>query len=253
MTSHEYLRQVLASQEMRDQDLRVIRSLRDELVAHLGRQLGSSPRIYYGGSYGKETMIRESFDLDLVVYYPHTESRTPLAQIFGAVHQALVNGKYVVHPQTVALRLPYEAGFHVDVVPGRAQDASFLYATLYKNSQPPSTLQTSLKVHIDAVRKTDLRQIVRLLKLWRLRHGVPLKTFALEILAARALTGHRRDDYGKALWTIFQFIAKEMRTVRLEDPANTNNILDITLQDRNSAAQKALESLSAQNWNQILW
>lgn len=252
MTAHEYLRQVLTSQEMRDQDLRVIQSLRDELAAYLGRQLGSGLRIYYGGSYGKETMIREAFDLDLVLYYPHTESRS-LAQIFGAVHQALVNGKYVVHPQTVALRLPSEAGFHVDVVPGRAQDASFLYATLYKNSQPPSTLQTSLKVHIDAVRKTDLRQIVRLLKLWRLRHRVRLKTFALEILAARALARQPRDDYGKALWTIFQFMAKEMLTVRLEDPANTNNLVDITSQDRNSAAQTASESLAAQNWSQILW
>lgn len=251
MTPHEYLCQVLGSQEMRDQDLQVIRSLREELVGHLGRQLGSGPRFYYGGSYGKGTMIREAFDLDLVVYYPHTEARR-LADIFGAVHQALVNGKYVVHPRTVALRLPYEAGFHVDVVPGKAQDASFLYATLYKNSQPPSTLQTSLKVHIDAVRKTELRQIVRLLKLWRLRHGVPLKTFALEILAARALAGQRRDDYGNALWTIFKFMSKEMLTVRLEDPANTNNILDLTPQERSAAQQAAAQALGAQNWNQIL-
>jgi hypothetical protein len=252
MTPHEYLRQVLASQEMRDQDLRVIRLLRDELAAYLGRQLGPGPRIYYGGSYGKGTMIREAFDLDLVVYYPHTESRS-LAQIFGAVHQALVNGKYVVHPHTVALRLPYKAGFHVDVVPGRAQDASFLYATLYKNAQPPSTLQTSLKVHIDAVRLTELRQIVRLLKLWRLRHGVPLKTFALEILAGRALAGQSPKEYGAAFRTILQFMAKRLTTVRLEDPVNTNNVLDITLHDRNSAAETASQSLGAQYWKQIIW
>jgi hypothetical protein len=209
---------------MRDGDLRVIRSLREEIAGHLGRQLGSGARIYYGGSYGKDTMIREAFDLDLVVYYPHSDRRS-LAEIFGEVHSALVTGAYSVHPQTVALRLPYQGGFHVDVVPGRAQDASFLYATLYKNSQPPSSLQTSLKVHIDAVRKTDLRHIVRLLKLWRLRHSVPLKTFALEILAARALHGQRGDDYANAMWAVFQFMAKNMSTVRVEDPANTNNIL----------------------------
>ena len=252
MTPHEYLSQLLASQEMRDPDLRVIRSLRDELAAFLGRQLGSGPRIYYGGSYGKHTMIREAYDLDLVVYFPPTDARS-LAEIFGAVHQALVRGKYVVEPQTVALRLPYEAGFHVDVVPGRALESDFLYATLYKNSNPPSTLKTSLKVHIDAVRKTELRQIVRLLKLWRLRHGIPLKTFALEILAARALAGRRPDDYGTAMWKIFQYMAKEMATVRLQDPANTNNVLDLTVQERSSVAQAAAKSLSAQTWGEILW
>jgi len=252
MTPHEYLCHVLTTQEMRGEDLKVIRTLREELSGHLGRQLGSGPRIYYGGSYGKDTMIRESFDLDLVIYYPHTEPGS-LANIFGAVHQALVAGKYKVHPQTVALRLPYEAGFHVDVVPGKARDASFHYATLYKNAQPHSTLQTSLKVHIDAVRKTELRQIVRLLKLWRLRHSVPLKTFALEILAARALKGQRKDNYADALLKIFQFIAKEMTAVRLEDPANSNNVLDISPQDRNSAAQAASQSLGAPSWAKVVW
>jgi hypothetical protein len=83
--------------------------------------------------------------------------------------------------------------------------------------------------------------------------GVPLKTFALEILAARALAGQRRDDDGKALWMIFQFMSKDILTVRLEDPANTNNILDLTPQERSAAQQAAVQALSAQNWNQILW
>jgi len=252
MTPHEYLVEVLGAQEMREQDLRAIRSLREELTSYLGRQLGSGPRIYYGGSYGKDTMIREAFDLDLVVYYPHTDSSS-LAQIFGTVHRALVNGNYEVHPQTVALRLPYQAEFHVDVVPGRALDASFLYATLYKNSQPPSTLQTSLKKHVDAVRKSELRQIVRLLKIWRLRNRVPLKSFALEILAARALAGQFRHDYSKALLATLQFMARELSTVRLEDPANRNNVLDVTFHDRAGAAEIAARSIAAQSWNQIIW
>lgn len=252
MTPHQYLSGVLAAQEMRDQDLQRIRGLRDELSAHLSRQLGGGPRVYYGGSYGKGTMIRDSFDLDLVVYYPHTETRT-LRQLFGTVHQALVNGNYIVHPQTVALRLPYESSFHVDVVPGRAQDHTFRYATLYKNTEPPSSLQTSLKVHIDAVRKSELRQLVRLLKIWRLRHSVPLKTFALELVAARALADRRRDEYATAFRTILEFIAQHMPGVRLEDPANTSNILEVSVQNRAAAAQAAARSLGARTWPEIVW
>jgi hypothetical protein len=252
MTPHDYLSHVLATQEMLDSDLRLIQALRNQLAAHLNRHLGAEPRVYYGGSYGKDTMIKDRFDLDLVVYYPHTETRT-LAEIFGTVHGALVSGGYVVHPQTVALRLPYESGFHVDVVPGRAQDGTFRYATLYKNTVPPSSLQTSLKVHIDAVRKTELRPLVRLLKIWRLRHDVPLKTFALEIIAARALTGLKKDEYGGALLTILGFVAKQMTHVRLEDPANTANALDISQHERTRAAQAATQSLAARRWEDIVW
>jgi hypothetical protein len=240
--AHEYLVEVLKSQELREHDFAPLRTVRDALAAHLGRHLTPQPRIYYGGSYGKNTMIREAFDLDLVVYFPHTDRR-PLASIFGAVHEALVAGKYSVHPQTVALRLPFEGGFYVDVVPGRAEDGSFQYAKLYKRSQPPAELRTSLKVHIDAVRRTGLGPIVRLLKLWRLRQGVPLKTFALELLAARAMANRQPGDYGKAVATILQFIEKEMPAIRLVDPANPANVLEITPQERNSAAEAAARSL----------
>lgn len=252
MTGHAYLSQVLQSQGMRDKELDLVQSTRDGLFTLLSREFGGAPRIYYGGSYGKKTMIREAFDLDLVVYFPPTERRS-LGELFGAVHSTLVNAGFTVHPQTVALRLPGQGGFHVDIVPGRAQDDSFLYATLYKNTQPPSTLQTSLKVHIDAVRKTELGPIVRLLKLWRLRHAVPLKTFALELLAARALHGLQKDDLAAALATVLRFISTQMEGVRLQDPANTNNILEITTEDRRTATQVAAKCLRESYWQQVVW
>lgn len=247
--AHEYLVQILKSQELREQDLAPLRTVRDALATHLGRHLTPQPRIYYGGSYGKHTMIREAFDLDLVVYFPHTDQRS-LANIFGAVHEALVAGKYIVHPQTVALRLPFKGGFHVDVVPGRAEDGSFQYANLYKRSQPPAELRTSLKVHIDAVRRTGLGPIVRLLKLWRLRQGVLLKTFALELLAARVMANQQPGDYGNAVATILQFIEKEIPAIRLVDPANPANVLEITPQERKSAAEAAAQSLGM-SWKAV--
>jgi hypothetical protein len=240
--AHEYLVQILKLQEMRDQDLALIHGARDALTAHLGRQLTPQPRIYYGGSYGKHTMIREAFDLDLVAYFPHTDPRS-LADISGAVHAALVAGKYVVHPQSVALRVLYNGGFHVDVVPGRAEDDTFRFANLYKRAQPPTTLRTSLKMHIDAVRKTGLGPIVRLLKLWRLRQGVSIKTFALELLVARAMANQQPADYGNAVVTVLRFIENEMPTIRLVDPANSANVLEITSQQRKSVAEAAARSL----------
>lgn len=251
MTAHEHLCQVLASHELSDQELQGVQSVRDALHKHLAGTLPAGVRIYYGGSYAKGTMIRDCYDLDMVVYFP-PEPRTPLDRIFGEVHQSLAAGRLEVHPQTVALRIPVTSSFHVDVVPGRAQDATFRYATLYRRTQTPSTLQTSLKIHIDAVRTAGLAPVVRLLKLWRLRHDVPLKTFALEILAARALEGKPRDDHAVALIETLRFIAAQMDSVLLKDPANTNNRLDLTREARSAAARAATVSLAAASWDEIL-
>ena len=252
MTPHDYLCGVLISQDMGREDLRIIRTLRGQVEGALRQQLGAAPRMYYGGSYGKGTMIREAFDLDLVVYYPHTEVAT-LGAVYGTVHNALIKTGYTVEPKTVALRLPYRAAFHVDVVPGKAHDSTFRYATLFKNTTPVSSLQTSLKVHIEEVKATGLAPIVRLLKVWRLRHNVPLTTFALEIVARRALSGQRRDDYAEALRVVWRFMQSSLSTARLVDPANTNNILELSATDRLLAVQQASNALNAQLWNDIVW
>ena len=197
-------------------------------------------------------MLREGFDLDIAVYWPSTDNRS-LAQIFTTTHQALLATGYIVQPKTVALRLPYDGGFHVDVVPGRAHDASYRYATLFKNEVLPSSLQTSLKVHIEAVKDAGLAPIVRLLKLWRRRHGVKLSTFMLEILAGRALAGQRRDDYDRALWAVLNFVALNMHKVRLEDPANTNNIIAVGQQARLQAARLAAQSRDSRDIARVVW
>jgi hypothetical protein len=252
MTPHEYLEGVLQRQVMRPQDVTTLQQLRDKIEGDLRRSYGSAPRFYYAGSYGKDTMIQASFDLDIVIYFPPTEPAS-LRDIFTSVHSKLTQSGYIVQPKTVALRLPYDGGFHVDVVPGKAQDASYKYATLYKNEGTGSTLQTSLKVHIDAVRKTGIRECVKLMKLWRLRHGLSWSTFALEIIVGRALNGKRKDDHSVCMNGVFNFLVANIMGARLVDPANTNNTIDMSVADRQAVAQKAAASLNARTWGEIVW
>jgi hypothetical protein len=251
MTPHEYLSGVLIRETMAPQQITVLQGLRSTIEAGLRQQFGSAPRFYYGGSYGKGTMLRSAYDLDIVMYFPSSE-RATLAQLFGAVHQQLLALRYVVRPRTVALRLPYEGGFHIDLVPGRAQDASFRYATLHKNISPPGTLQTSLKVHIDAVTKSGIANIVRLVKLWRLQQGLDFPTFALEIAIARALYGLQKGDLGVATTTVFRFLATNATTMRFEDPANTNNEVEVVAGQRKAIAAAAPRAIEAVNWGGII-
>lgn len=252
MTPHEYLEGVLQKQTMRQQDVSTLQRLRDEIEASLRRSYGSAPRFYYAGSYGKDTMIQESFDLDIVIYFPSSETAS-LRDIFTSVYQKLTGSGYKVQPKTVALRLPYEGGFHIDVVPGKAQDSTYKYATLFKNEGAGSTLQTSLKVHIDAVRKTGIRDCVKLVKLWRLRHGLSWSTFAIEIAVGRALSGKRKDDHATCMNEVFNFLVGNIIGARLVDPANTNNVIDMSIAERQAVAQKAVESLNARTWGEIVW
>ncbi|MBI2955389.1 MAG: hypothetical protein HYY30_13830 [Chloroflexi bacterium] len=251
MTPHQYLHSVLANQQMRQADIDTLRRLRGEIEAALRRVYGSAPRFYYGGSYGKDTMIQAAFDLDIVMYFPSTDTRA-LRTIYNGVHQTLTTAGYTVRPKTVALRLPYNGGFHIDVIPGRAQDTSYRYATLYKNGED-TTLQTSIQIHIDSVRDSGAREIIKLSKLWRVRYSLPWETFPLEQIVIVALRGHRKDDYGSALWTVFQFLRDNILTIRVIDPANSNNVITISTATRGAIRQAALNALAAANWGQIIW
>ena len=252
MTPHDYLVSVLRQQALDKPQLDLLRGVRGEIESKVRATVGNSPRFYYGGSYAKQTMIRERFDLDVVVYYPPGDSRS-LAELFKSTGSALERAGYVITPKTVAWHLPYNGGFHVDVVPGRAQDANYLYATLYTNTARGGTLQTSLKTHIDAVAKTGLADIVRILKVWRLRHNVPLTTFAMEILAARALHGLRCDDYASATSAVLRFIHTEIVRIRLVDPANSNNVVEVGSMDRGRTQDVAAAALAASYWEQVVW
>lgn len=127
MTNNEYLYSLLAQQALDQSQLAQLRSLRETIQNQLGA-LSGAPRFYYGGSFAKKTMIRDLFDLDIVIYWPYDCGQT-LKQIFESVGRVLRKHWRAVEPKTVAWKLPFEGGFHIDVVPGRAIDTSFSMQT----------------------------------------------------------------------------------------------------------------------------
>ena len=252
MTPHDYLVQVLRGQDLTEVQVRELRNARDGVERCLRAEYGSEPRFYYAGSYGKGTMIADAYDLDVVIYFPSTESRT-LSELFWGVNRRLTDSGHRVVPRTVALRLPYLGPFHVDVVPGKAQNHTFRYATLFRNVTPASSLQTSLKVHIEAVKDAGLSDIVRLMKLWKLRHSITLSTFATEIAVGRAMYCVRRGDLASSMSNVFRWMADELVDARLEDPANSNNVVEASMSERITVASAAQRALDANGWSQVIW
>ena len=255
MTGHEYLKGLLASQNLSDEQTDYLQNLRQEIEAVLRDEYGHYPRIYYGGSYGKDTIIRESFDLDLIIYFPHT-TNCSLENIYHSVHQTLRNANYRIQPKNVSLQVqvscPWQFGFHVDVVPGRAKNKTYKSAYLYKNNENCRML-TSLKHHIYTVRNSKCRPLIKLMKLWRIRHKLQWKTFALEQTVIRALKGSRKHNYERCLFKVFEFIADELTQTLLVDPANRHNIIELPYLTQHYLKNAAETSLNAQSWDRIIW
>ncbi len=252
MSGHEYLNGVLSRQTLTQAEVDSLRSVREAIEKSLRKEFGSRPKIYYGGSYGKKSMIREAFDLDIVFYHPH-DSATTVKEIRTALLQCFRRWNWPVIEKDVALRIQREGWqFHVDFVPGRAQDNTFHMATLYR-SRTGTTIQTSVKAHIDAV--ASRRDLVRLMKLWSLRHNLHIKTFVLEQATMAGAEGTSLTDLGEQVWATLAWLRDNMEMARLLDPANTNNVVSdlATAAEKRAIAAKAKWCREQKNWKSIVW
>ncbi|HRY49083.1 MAG TPA: nucleotidyltransferase [Candidatus Paceibacterota bacterium] len=252
MSNDAYLRGLLAQQDLTPSEESALRGLRDTIEEQLRKGLNKIERVYYAGSFGKDTMIRELYDLDIVVYWANDCGFT-LQDIYSSVGDALKRNWKVVKSKTVAWELPFDGGFHLDVVPGRALNNTFKYANLYRTDTATS-LQTSIKVHIDTVRNSARRDAIRLMKLWRKRKSVPFKkSLALELITIDACSGLPTDNLEKQLLAVFRYMTENITTARLVDPANSNNVIsdEITYSDKLAIQSAARATLTAQYWSEV--
>jgi hypothetical protein len=237
----QYLAGLLAQQDLSDAELHGLRVLRDQIQGQLAAGLNGNPRFYYAGSYGKKTMVRARYDLDIVVYWPNSATYT-IKDIYDAAGQVLRRHWSNVNPKTVSWELPFGSGFHIDIVPGRALDPQYLTANLYR-TDTGTTLKTSLKRHIDTVRNSNRRDAIRLMKLWRERLAVPFKkSFLLEMMTIAGCSGAPFGDLGAQVQAALSYIRDNILRCNVIDPANSNNSLS---DDLDYSARKAIYSAAA--------
>ena len=250
MSNDDHLREVLRQQNLTDQEINGLRGLRDQIEGQLSA-LPGRPRFYYAGSYGKKTMIRARYDLDIVVYWPDTSTDT-LRKIYDDVGRTLMRHWNRVEPKNVSWELPFVGDFHIDVVPGRALDAGYYEANLYRGDTGRS-LKTSVKRHIDTVRGSGRTDTIRLMKLWRERKGVPFKkSFLIEMLTIEACKGMRTDEIAPQVVAALTYVRENILACNIVDPANSNNPLsdDLTYEQKTSIRQMAQNALTG-SWAQV--
>lgn len=267
MTPDEYLTKILDNQTLDESgtEVKAMEKHRDEITQLLlDAYKDSDPLIKYAGSRAKGTMIKDSYDLDVVCYFDNddTAAGDTLEDIFNNVKKVLKE-KYEVEPKTSAIRIKSKEkdhlgeDFHIDVVPGRFTDDTKSDAFLYVKSKDKSRQKTNLKKHIKHIKNSGVVDTIRLAKLWNVREGLGLKTFVLELLVVKALQNKKDSDgFDVCLKEFWKYIKDHRNSLSVEDPANPygNDLSDYIDGIRDlfcDAAEDALKLIDDGKWESL--
>jgi hypothetical protein len=262
MNAEQYLKAVLDSQTLANdsEELKALRACRKEVEGHLRDAFGSSPTIRYGGSQAKGTLNKDTYDLDIICYFPSDEEDAgdTLKEIYDNV-AAELEKHYFVERKTSALRLRSRDkldDFHVDVVPGRFIDETEGDSFLFRAIGEKQRLKTNIDVHIAHVKDSGVTDEIRLGKLWVVRYAVPLKTFIIELIVIDALDGSSAS-LDEQFTTVLTKLRDEPEKIKVEDPANpTGNDLsegwnDAVRASASAAAAAALKVVETSGWEGV--
>jgi len=261
MQPTEYLESLLIDQQIPSdlKDALIEERNKVERIIQRGSVYGGI-QVYNAGSFAKGTIILDSFDLDIVVYFPlelPISSKDIQEHTFNILYQAGYNPQY----KNVAIRchrrfnqLDYP-NFHIDVVPGRAIDENYEFAYLYSRDYE-IRFRTSVYMHINVIRNTGRRDIMKLLKLWKSRQAINVQTFVLELLFLRfsdTNSAQTNSDLSDLLQECFTYITNTIIDIKLVDPANSQNVIsnDLPEETKYQIREKAIEAKEAEIWEDV--
>ncbi len=273
MNKSEYLQEVLDSstkkhiESLMELHLSKKNAVKEALQEEFGTKMVTNP--INSGSYAKHTYINQKFDLDFCIPFKYSGFET-LKEMWELVFNFLKKYKdneiVEVRPQKTSIGLFFRAydkktkkyeDLDIDVVPGRELKEDDYSETskikLYlkpDGSEADSHIQTNIKEHIDFIKGKDKeRQVIRLMKVFKLSQDIKIKSFLVELLTIRAFEKNS-DNIPAGLWEqlkmVIQFIADNIETIVLNDPANSNNNVTSSLSasEKTALKQRLLSVLS---------
>ncbi len=251
MDNEGFLRDVLTSQDLTYNQLDNLKNLRETIAQQIRDAIGGAPYIYYGGSYKKETMIKAAYDLDVVIHW-RPDFGYDLESLYELTRRTLQQNWRNVRQKRFGWQIHFDGDFHIDVIPGKFSSTDGRYAYLF-NSDRQGRFQTSIQIQSEFVLDSRRQDAIRLMKLWKVRKDVPIKSFILEQLVIKGCSGLSREFLEPQLSDALKFIADNILSIRLEDPANSNNIIteDLTIEQKYRIRNLAIDGLNARNWGEV--
>lgn len=252
----EHLRCVIKSHNIENNEklMTAYRTKRDEVREDLKKKYTNQIyRIIHSGSYKKKTAVNIKFDMDLVV--PFKKDSDTLENLYNNLYdyydkdyRKKDSSLLQVKKQKVAIGLEFLVDGHMldlDIVPGREindyeKDGDL---NLYINEQmgvfgKSSYLKTNIQKQIDLIGDNfTARDSIKQLKVWKRRNNGPMKSFVSELIAIKALEDYTGDtNQWPRLQFVLEYVRDNIKTVRLIDPGNSNNVVSDSLDDFQKAS-----------------
>ena len=208
--------------------------------------------ITLSGSRAKGTAISLTSDLDMFISLSPSNTAT-LKEIFNSLFYWFNKIQYSGKKQNVSIQVTLRE-LKIDLVPGKRQNQHNNDHSIYKSTDD-TWMQTNVNEHINIVKYSSRISEIVAAKIWRHRHNLPIPSILLELITIEALKYKDIYDHDRNFLFLLEYIRDHIETIRVIDPANTNNIIsnDITINEKYLISDKAGECRNAQSWAEILW
>lgn len=209
-------------------------------------------RLEYSGSYAKETGVHGVSDVDVFISLKADTTNT-LKEIHNSLYALALEQRWSPRLQNVSVGVTI-SGTNGDLVPARIQKGSQNFHSLYLRKRDSWT-QTNVTQHVDAVRKSGRLREIRAVKIWRFLHALDFPSLYLELFTIQSLYRHSTSALAENVIHALRSIGTSLPSTRVEDPANTNNVLsdELTKKEKELIASCAANSAAQQSWGSIIW
>jgi hypothetical protein len=214
-----------------------------------GQQLNA---LEYSGSYAKGTGVRGISDVDVFISLKYDTTNT-LKELYGSLYSLALQNGWSPRQQNVSVGVTLN-GTPGDLVPGKVQAGYQNYHSLYLRKRDSWT-QTNVALHVNTVRNSGRLREIRAVKIWRFLNSFDFPSLYLELFTIQALSGHSQSSLAENVLHALRTVGSSLASARIEDPANTNNVLsdELTRQEKERIASLASQSARQQYWENVIW
>lgn len=251
MNTDQYLNNVLITSTVNTNQGSPASQAAQRLIPYI-QQWGNNHLNYVSlsGSYAKGTAVQGGTDVDLFISVS-SQLNVTLKDIYRSLAKCLRDNGFTPREQNVSIGVPVN-GMKVDLVPGKASAQGNNDHSLYKRKSD-SWIKTNPQKHIEIVSQSLRTSEIKLFKIWRNNKSLEFPSFLLELVVIEALKGQHYGDFQQNMPIVLNYIKDKIQTVRIVDPANTNNVVsdEMTLNDKRLLSQAAQSALSG-SWGAFI-
>jgi hypothetical protein len=254
-SADDYLFGILARESVDSGPYSPVRSVQATLQPILSQWAGAALRsVTPSGSFAKGTANDSGTDIDLFI---SLATSTSLKNIYDGLFKTM--RAYDAKKQNVSINVTVN-GYDVDLVPARLLNDNGDDHSLYRHRADTWT-KTNVQTHIALVQAANFIAESRILKLWRDQQQLDFPSFYLEMSTIQALyeqcqpaSPYRFGSLSTNVVAVFDYLHRRITIARVEDPANSNNILsdDLSAAAKTRIQRAAKAALAAPYWEHIV-